>query len=182
MEIKNCGNNILIMNIIMHMLILFTILNIFFNKFVKVITTKIINKELVHSINNAFDNNQDKLQQYKKFTGSPVFNRYYYYYKNLFQEDDNERSYINETIIENINMFNITLGVIFFLFVIFSFYYKLIDRDNFIKLLLENGLTFIGVGLVEYYFFTQVAIKYIPVEPSYIFSSFLDNIKKKLIK
>jgi len=200
---KSCGNNILIINILMHMLILFTILNIFFNKFVKKLTTELINKELTHSIDDMFnanqdqikqnqdqikqnqDKNQDKMKQLReqlKNNNILLDSNYYEYYSKLFQNEDIQRNYINESVIENINMFNITLVIIFILFLIFSFYYHLINQDNFAKIILENVLTFICIGVIEYLFFTHVAIQFIPVEPSYIAKSFINNMKKKLLE
>lgn len=176
---KTCGNNILIINILMHMLILFTILNIFFNKFVKQLTTDAINNELIHAIDDAFSKNQSN---FEKYTNKILLNENYYnYYDNLFKQEDIERAYVNKHVIENINTFNITLGIIFVLFLVFSFYYKLIDQNEFSKIIVENILTFICVGVIEYLFFTQIAIKYIPVEPSYISKSFINNLKQRFI-
>jgi hypothetical protein len=200
---KSCGNNILIINILMHMLILFTILNIFFNKFVKKLTTEVINNELIHSINDIFSANQDQIKQNQdqikqnqdqnqnqikqlreqlKNNNILLDSNYYEYYSKLFQNEDIQRTYINESVIDNINMFNITLVIIFILFLIFSFYYHLINQDNLAKIILENVLTFICIGIIEYLFFTHVAIQFIPVEPSYIAKSFINNMKKKLLE
>ena len=176
---KTCGNNILIINILMHMLILFTILNIFFNKFVKQLTTYAINNELINGINDAFSKNQANFEKNKNVI--LLNDNYYNYYNNLFLKENIERVYINNNVLQNINTFNITLGIVFILFLVFSFYYHLIDQDEFSKLIVENILTFICVGVIEYLFFTQIAIKYIPVEPSYISNSFITNLKQKFI-
>jgi hypothetical protein len=45
------------------------------------------------------------------------------------------------------------------------------------KIVLINLITFACVGIIEYLFFTNVAIKYVPTPPSTLVKSFYKNIK-----
>ena len=49
-------------------------------------------------------------------------------------------------------------------------------KDTFI----ENIVTFIFVGVIEFWFFTNVASKFIPAPPSILFTSLLNSLKKYL--
>jgi hypothetical protein len=48
------------------------------------------------------------------------------------------------------------------------------------EIIVENIVIFIFVGAVEYFFFTRIAAKYIPVTPEYVSTSILDRIKYRL--
>lgn len=48
------------------------------------------------------------------------------------------------------------------------------------EIIVENILTFLFVGVIEYLFFTMIALKYIPVMPSLMADSFFADINKKL--
>ena len=47
-------------------------------------------------------------------------------------------------------------------------------------LLLENIITFMFVGAIEYWFFTTVALKFIPTPPSYFVTTLRDEVLKQL--
>ena len=48
------------------------------------------------------------------------------------------------------------------------------------EIIIENLIIFAFVGLVEYYFFTRIALKFVPVEPSFISKQFINSLKEKL--
>ena len=47
-------------------------------------------------------------------------------------------------------------------------------------ILIENGLTFFFVGIIEYLFFTKVALNFVPTKPSLLVNTFFDDINIKL--
>ena len=49
-------------------------------------------------------------------------------------------------------------------------------------ILIENLLIFLFVGIVEFLFFTQIAFKYIPIQPSMMINTFIDKLKKIMSK
>lgn len=44
------------------------------------------------------------------------------------------------------------------------------------EILAMNAVTFIGVGIIEYLFFMNVALKYIPIKPSMMVSTFIESV------
>jgi hypothetical protein len=53
---------------------------------------------------------------------------------------------------------------------------------NLFKLFLENIITFIFIGIGEYWFFTTYAVKFIPAAPSLLTNSSIDTIKANFEK
>ena len=54
-------------------------------------------------------------------------------------------------------------------------------RFSLKHILIENTIVFILIGIVEYMFFTKVAIKFIPTPPSLLVNTLIDTIKQQLI-
>jgi hypothetical protein len=48
------------------------------------------------------------------------------------------------------------------------------------RILAENALLFVCIGVVEVVFFLKVASKFVPITPSYIVNQFLTDLKKSL--
>jgi hypothetical protein len=87
----------------------------------------------------------------------------------------------NETVIAYSFIASISLIVITsFLMIMFKL--SAPQRVNLSELLIENIGTFIFVGILEYWFFTTYAIKYIPTPASLIANSSIDKIKSLLSK
>jgi hypothetical protein len=63
---------------------------------------------------------------------------------------------------------------------IFKYYYP--THINLSKLFIENIITFIFIGIGEYWFFTAYAAKFIPAPPSLISKSAIDTIKERFIQ
>ena len=64
------------------------------------------------------------------------------------------------------------------LFIIFKL---TLENDlNISEILIENGITFVFVGVIEYWFFSTYAFKYVPMPASLISSTTIDNIKHLL--
>lgn len=228
----------LIVNIILHVTILYTILANFFMFFISHITSDAINNELKHVINNAFKpmgkykneitNKINKLKaQYKELvkssiisskindiklqienlkflsyslpeTNVPVINSFvlpkfdiniiqeYFknisldYYLDLFNSDNLVRKGINTQLFSQIHIVNVLLVLFLIVFIGTLLSTGGITIEAVSYLFLENILTFIIVGVVEIMFFFKVAIKFIPVPPSLIFTSLLSSIKSQL--
>jgi len=66
--------------------------------------------------------------------------------------------------------------------VILMIIFKLtLENDlNISEILIENGITFTFVGIIEYWFFTTYAFKYVPMPASLVSSTTIDNIKHLL--
>lgn len=205
-------------NILLHVVILFTILSIFFTKYVCKVSSNIINQEIKNIINDGvkklpveinntlvenitlqsssieqFENvedNSNKSELIDKIKQTyDVINDLknkeniaktipYDYYVDLFSKEDITRQSINDEIFFYIKFTNILLIVFLISFLFYLVNNNLLNIDQIKHICLENILTFILVGIVEFLFFTNVAIKYIPTYPSLMFTSFYEDLKK----
>jgi hypothetical protein len=169
-------------NIALHVTFLFLFLSVFFIKYVKNIESVALNNEIDHIINNAFKNitNNDNIKQtintikdYNNTNSSYIFD----YYKNIFNQDDQERNSVNTTIINSIVHIDVLLVFVLILFVIILIKTNSISLITIVHVIGENILTFILVGIVEYLFFTKIALNYVPSLPSNMYTSILANLQ-----
>ena len=104
----------------------------------------------------------------------------YDYYVKLFSKEDDKRAKINNQILFYLKMTN---GFIIIMLILFTYYLlktKNITIEEIKHLLFENILTFIFIGVIEYFFFTRVALKFIPAPPSLIAKSFMTALNDEL--
>jgi len=73
----------------------------------------------------------------------------------------------------NISLLFLTISII----LIISIKIACPDCLNVTKLFVENILTFSFIGIVEYWFFTNFALKFVPAPPSLLYKSAVDAIK-----
>jgi hypothetical protein len=187
-------------NIMLHVTILFTLLSLLFKYYISNITEKTINSEIDNIIDNSVaDSNTHNLHYgilireinntqknvSKHFTNNTnqsenhAPNSYDYYY-DLFSKRDVTVKTSNDKVFFYINFVNILL-VLMLLLVTFYFYKtNNILGDDIKIIVLENVLTFGFVGIIEYVFFTNVALKYSAITPTLLYSSFIDSFKKNL--
>lgn len=105
----------------------------------------------------------------------PIFP--YDYYVNLFSKEDIIRKSINNEVFFYIKFTNILLFIFLILFTLYLVKTNALNTHQIKEICLENILTFIFVGILEFVFFNNVAMKYIPIKPSLLFTSFMDGLK-----
>ena len=175
----------LTLNVVMHVAILMAILTIFFD----LVISKTIKTAFSEEINNAISENLpgalDKanvssngqactaLKSVSKPNG-PV-DKLKEYYKEPSAEVTNNNRYVTDT----------ALGLSVSMAIMFCIIYTLLRIScgycmTLPTLLLENFIIFIFVGAVEYFFFMEVATKYVPVAPSLLVESFINNLKESV--
>lgn len=168
-------------NILLHICILFTILHVFFIYYITKLTTNAINNEVNHIINKGIKKINEKKNNIKSMYDIPYFKIAkekfdYNYYENLFKKEDITRKYNNE----NVFFYTKIVNALLFLFLYFMGYYlvnnNLLTTDIIRLMIFENVLTFLFVAIVEYLFFTNVALNYIPAPPSILYKSFLESL------
>lgn len=118
------------------------------------------------------------LQLYNSFKSNP-------YILNNYIKEYSSENYLIKKHNDDIISFGISIIIILFtitiiLCITFKYYYP--DSINLSKLFIENLLTFILIGLGEYWFFMTYAKNFIPAPPSLLSNSAIDNIKNMLIK
>ena len=166
------------MNFFLHFLLLFSFLTIFFIFFLGKISTESFNDEVGHLIDDLLKNNVKELKK------SPNFNNIVnklplrklskiYEKKNKVVEEH------NNNLIKLVIIVNVLLWI-FFITIVCLLKFECDSKLNLTEIILENLVIFVFVGLFEYYFFTRIALKFVPVEPSFISKQFMTSVKNKL--
>jgi hypothetical protein len=165
-------------NLFLHFLILYTFLTIFFMTFIAKVSTQAFNHEVTHLINEGL---RDKFNNIKKNLNMDLIKKILPVdkVKKLLEKEDKAVEAHNKGLI------NLTIVTALLLWVSFAtVVYILINNCNskleIGTIFLENLIIFSFVGIGEYFFFTRVATKFVPVEPSFISKKFFEGIKNKL--
>jgi hypothetical protein len=170
-------------NITLHVLILFTFLTIFFFTFLSQVEVKNVNNVMSQLVDGQTKNtldliksNSDKIPELSisKDNLSNVANNMEKSSKVPIKSiSDNNKKLKKISII--------MISCIFLLLVGMIIYYKVYKKYDigFSHILIENLIIFSFAGIIEYLFFTNVAVKYVPVTPDVASSSILDGIKDK---
>lgn len=184
----------LIINIILHVLILFSFLTILYFSVIAPLEKKSFEDEIKNQIKSSlseqltdFKNESEYTEQICNIVNTkiqdengnevPIIDQLI---NNLSDESPiitEHNKWITGTAISIISI--LLIGVIIYINTLSSTCCKQMNIGYIIK---ENIITFIFIGIVEYLFFTQIAFKYIPAPPSTLVNSLINNFKDSLIK
>lgn len=181
---NNCSsinNNVVFgLDITIHILILFSIISMFFVFYVSKVETTQLNGHIVDNINSGLNTlllsqDQESLKELKMIGQTPTMKKII----ESYNQPDNLSKINNEWLFKTIFMTNgfllcFTLGITVLLLK------QCNSCINIKDILLTNFLTFILIGGVEYMFFTHVGMKYVPSKPSEIVDTFFSTSKKLL--
>ena len=106
----------------------------------------------------------------------------YEYYVSIYKKESMFRKLFNETLFTNIILINIIIIVFSLFFTIYTYATGNLSGKEIFHIVMENLVTFIFVGMIELWFFLNVASQFIPAPPSLIFVSLFTSIKKILDK
>ena len=173
------------LDIVLHVLILFTFLTIFFFAYV----SKLEKQSLDNTVSNVINNNTDvfltKFDEFtKKYDVKVKWNIINNIADNLVKNSQGEVPEIKQN---NYRLFKdsviaIIVGfIVFIISVIFLKYYMNYDV-HIGHIILLNIVIFSITGIIEYLFFMNVASKYIPVTPDVISNTILERLKYILNK
>jgi len=168
----------MIFNIGVHVTILFTILSVFFILVISKVSHHAINHEFVDLMDNKlqphvtqfFKEYPELLPLTNQLSSSKIFTD-----ENITVKYNNKWQYI--TLYMTI-AFLISLVVLYPLILQYMGNTCIAIKDTIVL----NATIFIFIGIIEYMFFTHIAMKFIPVKPSVITISLLNDIKKMLQK
>ena len=170
-------DNQLLLNIMVHVCILFIFLYFFFFLVISKKGENVLNE----NINSLCDNNvNDILKEIDEKYGDKIK------WNELRQKCVDVRDHPVEQInnhIEETNNYYKHIGIyiaisLILITIIFYFYNK--DDIDIGEILKENALTFLLIGLIEYIFFMYTASKYVPAYPTTIGTIILDRSKKNI--
>lgn len=174
-----------VVNITLHILILFTFLTIFFFTYLRKVEESSVNDVTNNLVKTQTINTLNFLKEHNKFLPKTITNETL---NNVADEMEKESEvpipYItnnNKNLVYlSIILISIIIVILLSMIAYFVFYKKYnIGLKN---ILVENLVIFSIAGIIEFLFFTQIAIKYIPVTPDKASGSILDGVKDKFNK
>lgn len=149
----------LFFSVYLHIFLLFCFLTVFFWVVISKTEAQTINKEIVSGVNKNLQNVHISNQIFTESAANYV-QKYYEGENSVVKRNNNE--------LFTFNIAFIVLLLIGFLTGIFVRYAFCGKGINWTEVILENLIVLILVGGIEYYFFMNIASKYVPVLPSYL--------------
>lgn len=175
----------LFVSIILHVLILFFFLSVFFRMYISKLETQKFQYEINDIISNNLNNSliqydQNNNEQLKQFINKPDNQMVLSVLNTMYSNQDAVTQNNNDWVFK----FNIVLGVLIltsFIITIGIIYLSCDKCVSLMNIILENIITFIFVGIIEFLFFTQIAFKFIPIPPSLLIKSFYQYTQDSLL-
>jgi hypothetical protein len=167
-------------NVFVHVLILFTFLTAFFILFVSKLTKEMFEKEIGHLI----EQNMDKLvhgldnetkQNLILFTRVMPLDK-------LIKKYEEPSEYVLEhnKWVQLSAIALSVIGICILALVIYIVYNSCGQCAPLKHIFMENVIVFACVGIVEYLFFTKVALKFVPAPPSLLVTSLINKFKETM--
>lgn len=154
-------------SVYLHVFLLFCFLTIFFWTVISKTEAKTLNKEIVSGVTKGLKNVRISNQIFTP-GAQKYLDRYY-------EGQDSTVARNNKNLLQ-FNIAFIVMLLIGFFACIFVRYIFCGRSINWLEVIGENIIILLLVGGIEYYFFMNIASKYVPVMPSY-----LPNVVKKKI-
>jgi hypothetical protein len=168
-------NKSFVINMLVHSLLVFLLLTVFFWTYASKLITRSLNGQVDRVCSVAKKNlneseNGEKIRvELRKHKPDPK----------LYEGKDKETESINRGLF---NM-NILILLIFLLFIValYAYYKHRGMRVDLKHIIVENILLLFFIALIEIWFFTKVARRFIPATPEYMMSETIDAIQDHLI-
>ena len=172
-----------VINILLHVLILFTFLSVFFFLYISNVEGIVLNNEIksltTSQTKKLLDYLNEKLPEWglelPRSTIKKIAN-------NLIEESNNDIDFIkknNKNLQTRAYIIIFSILVILICIIIYYKYYKKI-RIGISDIIIENLIIFSFAGLIEFFFFTEIASNYIPVDADFAINVVLNRIEKDL--
>lgn len=146
-------------NYFVHSLILLTFLTLFFIFFIAKMTKNIFASEISHLIDLAMKTINLPFKIPDDLNINSLIN--------VFSTPDSTTANYNKLLFNSLAIVNLILWTVLIIVLAILKYYNW-ENLELGTIALENFLIFSVVGIIEYLFFTQIAFKFVPVEPSFI--------------
>ena len=197
-----------IINLVSHMLLLFTLLSGLFIYYIGPNVLTIYNDTISNNINSGLKPKIDKVKLYiddfikdkadsssKSSNGEPkselnnkislfiditknysddIYNQLLNKYSKPYRITDKN----NSALFNNLKITNIILWITFC--VIIAVYKSCHPEINIMEIFINNLFIFICVGIIEFLFFSQVIMNYVPITTTYISTNIFDLFKNKI--
>ena len=166
-------------NVILHALILFLILSLLFWLYISKISSEAITNEVNDNIDKAFTTYKASLTQEQLMTiRTYVKNnpKIFTILQNIYSQPDAVQQTNNQWL-QVFNISWITLLIVALCILLITLYLSCSVCVPIVHMIKENLVLFALIGVVEFLFFTKIALKYIPAPPSLIITSFLNRLQ-----
>jgi hypothetical protein len=166
-------------NILVHVIILFTFLSLFFFMYISKVESDAFKNELGGLVKDRINDIIDKNPDAVVYLQSPEFKPYLTRFMRRYSTES-RATLERDTMIKFLAVFTIfiLLGVLFTM--VLTVTLECNKKVNLGSILAQNAVIFIFVGIAEYLFFTRVAIKYVPVAPSLMVDTIIDALKSEM--
>jgi hypothetical protein len=169
-------------NVFVRVLVLFTFLTAFFILFVSKLTREAFEKEISHIIEENVEKlvhglDIDSKQQLTLFTKTVPIDK-------LIKKYEEPSEYV----LEHNKWVNLSavaaslIGVIILVLVVYIIYNTCGKCVPLQHILFENLIIFVCIGIVEYLFFTRVALKFVSIPPRLLVSSLINKFRETVVK
>jgi hypothetical protein len=168
------------MNLFVRVIFLFIILSVLFIIIISKILSNVINTEISNlviinvnkQINNLNKDNQDLLKALLNYLPLDKLSK-------LYDEPEKVHDTNNKHVFASMKLTIFLLVLLLLLIIIVS---RLLCHKIPMKhIIIENLIIFSGIGIVEFLFFKNIVLRYIPINPSFIISYLFTLIKNKLL-
>lgn len=165
----------MLLNVNLHILILFTILATFFFVYISQMTSQLFKEEMSNLIDDGIDSlrKTDTTGEMKNNIKAMPLSPLVEYYKNTpdkAQSTQNKWLFIITCVI---------IGILLIFFLMLVFVYKSLKVNvDFLEIIGENVILFSLVGCVEIGFFLLIARNYVPVLPSTISNTMVKRLEE----
>ena len=172
----------LTLNIILHILILFTILSALFWYFIADISSTALSTEIEHAVEDSFGAIKRNMPQEQVL----LIRSYIANFKQPLNVMHATYSKPDKVMLENNKWLSTTNKLMIFMLLLIVLAILITLKLNcgiyppFLSILKENIAVFLFIGIVEAIFFFKIAMKFIPVLPSALSKDFLQAVKNGL--
>lgn len=169
---------VIAVNAATHGVILFIVWAVLFNILVKKLAKEALNSQMKNLVDKTVQQNFTLLPSHLKIFLYKMINNNSFDDSQYNEESDSTK--LQNKWISCLSVVVPLIGVAFVVAIAVSLQ-KTCNASLPLKhILLENAITFAMIGCVEYYLFTNIALKYVPVKPSAIGSTLVQQMKKGL--
>lgn len=167
------------MNVLIHVIILFSFLSMFFFAFVSKVEEKAFKNELgdmiEENLNKVIMNNQEVKPYLHDI--SPSLKKI-----NVLYQDDDRFTLERNILVKFSAIFTVLVLLSIFITIVATLAFGCDRKVSLKHLIIENIIIFILIGMVEYMFFTRIAIKFVPTTPSLMVNTLINTLKTQFKK
>jgi hypothetical protein len=163
-------------NITVHIIILFSFLSLFFFLYV----SKIEGQAFKSEISDVIQTNMQTTLEKNKSVALPMISQSmpYLEYAKLQVQGPEEASVKQNFFIKFCASFVVLLLIAICLSIMLTLTFDCDKNVPLSEILLENTATFVLVGILEFIFFTKIAIKFVPAPPTLMMKTIISRVKE----